>query len=193
MDALRNGDLDIVFCVDMFNEGVDVPLVDTVLMLRPTESSIVWMQQLGRGLRVAAGKSHLVVIDYIGNHRIFLRKLEALAGLLGREEQGQGALRDLLEAIGAGRIVLPPGCAVTYDLEAHDILGATPRCSTPSMPITSRATAVARRRWRSSTPAFHRARARSADGAGSWSASRISAPRRSRSSTCCRRLVAWSS
>jgi superfamily II DNA or RNA helicase/HKD family nuclease len=124
LQQLERGELKVLFAVDMFNEGVDVPLVDTVLMLRPTESSIVWMQQLGRGLRVAAGKSHLVVIDYIGNHRIFLRKLEALAGLLGREEQGQGALRDLLEAIGAGRIVLPPGCAVTYDLEAHDILGA---------------------------------------------------------------------
>jgi superfamily II DNA or RNA helicase/HKD family nuclease len=124
LQKLERGELRVVFAVDMFNEGVDVPLVDTVLMLRPTESSIVWMQQLGRGLRVAQGKPHLTVIDYIGNHRSFLTKLGALAGLLGREEQGPGALRDLLEAIGTGRLVLPPGCAVTYDLEARAILDA---------------------------------------------------------------------
>ena len=124
LQLLERGELSVLFAVDMFNEGVDVPLVDTVLMLRPTESSIVWMQQLGRGLRVAENKPHLTVIDYIGNHRIFLRKLEALAGLLGREELGPGALRDLLEAIGSRRLVLPPGCAVTYDLEARDMLDA---------------------------------------------------------------------
>lgn len=108
----------------MFNEGVDVPLVDTVMMLRPTESVVIWMQQLGRGLRVAEGKSGLVVIDYIGNHRAFLTKLGGLADLLGREEAGRGAMRDLLEAIRSGRIALPPGCEITYDLEARNILDA---------------------------------------------------------------------
>jgi superfamily II DNA or RNA helicase len=124
LQRLQAGELRVIFAVDMFNEGVDVPLVDTVLMLRPTESTIVWTQQLGRGLRIAPGKRDLVVIDYIGNHRAFLAKLGALAGMLGREDQSAGALRELLAAIVTGRIGLPPGCAITYDLEAKAILDA---------------------------------------------------------------------
>jgi superfamily II DNA or RNA helicase/HKD family nuclease len=124
LQRLQAGELRVIFAVDMFNEGVDVPLVDTVLMLRPTESAIVWTQQLGRGLRVAPGKRDLVVIDYIGNHRVFLTKLGALAAMLGREDPSMPALRDLLAAIATGRIALPPGCAITYDLEAKAILDA---------------------------------------------------------------------
>jgi hypothetical protein len=70
----------VLFAVDMFDEGVDAPSVDTVLMLRPPESTIVWIQQFGRGLRRAAGKDHLTVVDYIGNHRILLTKARALLG-----------------------------------------------------------------------------------------------------------------
>lgn len=66
LERLRRGELDVVFSVHIFNEGVDVPDIDTVLMLRPTESRIVWLQQFGRGLRRAEGKDHLRVIDYIG-------------------------------------------------------------------------------------------------------------------------------
>ena len=77
--AARAGDLEVIFAVDMFNEGVDVPAIDTVLMLRPTESTIIWLQQLGRGLRVSADKERLIVIDYIGNHRAFLMKLRGIA------------------------------------------------------------------------------------------------------------------
>jgi len=51
LERLGNGDLDIVFAVDMFNEGLDIPEIDTVMMLRPTESRILWLQQFGRGLR----------------------------------------------------------------------------------------------------------------------------------------------
>jgi superfamily II DNA or RNA helicase/HKD family nuclease len=86
LKALEQGLLDILFAVDMFNEGVDVPSIDTVLMLRPTESPIIWLQQLGRGLRRSAGKTHLAVIDYIGNHRIFLTKVRTLMRL----ETGDG-------------------------------------------------------------------------------------------------------
>ncbi len=68
LDRLRNGELDVVCSIDMFNEGVDLPGVDCVLMLRPTESPVVFLQQLGRGLRTAAGKERLTVIDFIGNH-----------------------------------------------------------------------------------------------------------------------------
>ena len=57
----------------MFNKGIDIPAIDTVMMLRPTESRIIWLQQFGRGLRQFSGKPHLTVVDYIGNHRAFNR------------------------------------------------------------------------------------------------------------------------
>ena len=118
LKALEDGDLDIVFAVDMFNEGVDVPSIDTVLMLRPTESPVIWLQQLGRGLRRSADKTHLAVIDYIGNHRIFLTKLRTLL----RAAVGEGALRLALERFEDKLIQFPAGCEVTYDLQALDIL-----------------------------------------------------------------------
>lgn len=61
-------ELEFIFTVDIFNEGVDIPSVNTVLMLRPTNSPIVFIQQLGRGLRKHANKSFLTVLDFIGNH-----------------------------------------------------------------------------------------------------------------------------
>ena len=118
LERLRDGELDVVFTVDMFNEGVDVPEIDTVLMLRPTESRILWQQQFGRGLRVAKGKDRLAVIDYIGNHRAFLLKPQTLLGL-GNSDRDVGAA---ITSYGAGTLELPPGCQVTYDLETIDIL-----------------------------------------------------------------------
>ena len=122
LEALRKGELDVVFSVDMFNEGVDLPTIDTVLMLRPTESRVLWLQQLGRGLRTAAGKDHLRVIDYIGNHRTFLDKPRALlTALLGIGDSHE-ELRMALQSVREGRADLPEGCSVTYDLEAQQIL-----------------------------------------------------------------------
>ena len=86
LEQLASGAVSIVFAVDMFNEGVDVPMIDTVMMLRPTESPIVWLQQFGRGLR-KHGDKRLTVIDYIGNHRTFLTKVRTLLAL-GNAEQG---------------------------------------------------------------------------------------------------------
>jgi hypothetical protein len=91
-------------------------------MLRPTESTIIWMQQLGRGLRISPGKDRLTIIDYIGNHRAFLMKLRAIAALANREAETSGRLRELLDQFVAETISLPPGCEVTYDLTAIDIL-----------------------------------------------------------------------
>jgi len=68
VERLESGDLDYVLTVDIFNEGVDIPTINQVIMLRQTKSSIVFVQQLGRGLRKAAGKDYLVVIDFIGNY-----------------------------------------------------------------------------------------------------------------------------
>ncbi len=66
---LDSGELEIIFTVDLFNEGVDIPKVDTLLFIRPTESLTVYTQQIGRGLRIADEKDHCVIIDFIGNYR----------------------------------------------------------------------------------------------------------------------------
>ena len=68
MRQLEAGELDYIVTVDVFNEGIDIPSVNQVVMLRQTKSSIIFTQQLGRGLRKAAGKDHLIVIDFIGNY-----------------------------------------------------------------------------------------------------------------------------
>ncbi len=80
---LSTGSLKFVFVVDLYNEGVDIPVVDTVLFLRPTESLTVFLQQLGRGLRHARGKTHLTVLDFIGHMHgkfDFASRLSALSG-----------------------------------------------------------------------------------------------------------------
>jgi len=78
---LARGELDAVCAVDVFNEGIDVPAIDRVVMLRPTESSVIFLQQLGRGLRANEGKTAVIVIDFVGNHRVFLERLRALLSL----------------------------------------------------------------------------------------------------------------
>jgi len=118
LEALEAGEIDIVCAVDMFNEGVDIPSIDTVMMLRPTESVILWMQQFGRGLRKSDDKPHLAVIDYIGNHRTFLNKPRALLNI----KDGDRHIEEALNLLLANRADLPPGCEVTYDLKAIDIL-----------------------------------------------------------------------
>jgi hypothetical protein len=122
LQQLKSGELDVIFSVDMFNEGVDVPNIDTVLMLRPTESTVIWMQQFGRGLRKAPDKQYLKVIDYIGNHRSFLMKLRSIAALADINANSAGALRSVLDEIRKKELDLPEGCSVTYELESIEIL-----------------------------------------------------------------------
>ena len=69
IEQLAAGELDVIFTVDLFNEGVDIPPVDTLLFVRPTESLTVFTQQIGRGLRLHDEKDHCVIIDLIGNYR----------------------------------------------------------------------------------------------------------------------------
>ncbi|KIL51090.1 DNA helicase [Jeotgalibacillus campisalis] len=78
IEQLHNEELDIIFTVDLFNEGVDIPPVDTLLFVRPTESLTVFTQQLGRGLRLFDNKEHCTVIDLIGNYRNADIKLKVL-------------------------------------------------------------------------------------------------------------------
>lgn len=120
LQRLQAGELDVLFAVDMFNEGVDLPDVDTVLMLRPTESPVLWLQQFGRGLRRREGK-RLRVVDYIGNHRSFLVKPRTLFQL---ETAGDARLSAALQLADdeLARRFLPAGCSVTYELEAKALL-----------------------------------------------------------------------
>lgn len=69
IDKLKNNELNVLFTVDMFNEGVDIPAIDSVLFLRPTESPTIFLQQLGRGLRISENKKYLTVLDFIGNYK----------------------------------------------------------------------------------------------------------------------------
>lgn len=118
LEQLREGQLSVVFSVDLFNEGVDLPGIDTVMMLRPTESKILFLQQLGRGLRLSDEKSHLVILDFIGNHQSFLQKPQALFGV-GATFKALAAFARKAEQ---GRLELPDGCYVNYDLKIIEFL-----------------------------------------------------------------------
>ena len=120
LEQLTDGRLEIIFSVDLFNEGVDLPAIDTVLMLRPTESKILFLQQLGRGLRRAPGKEKLVVLDFIGNHHSFLHKPQALAKIGATYKQ----LADFAKKVEEKRLELPAGCFINYDLELIEFLKA---------------------------------------------------------------------
>ena len=118
LEQLADGRLAVVFSVDLFNEGVDLPTIDTVLMLRPTESKILFLQQLGRGLRRAEGKERLVVLDFIGNHHSFLHKPQAL----GQFGSGYKQLAEFARRVETRRLELPSGCYINFDLELIDFL-----------------------------------------------------------------------
>ncbi|MET0406458.1 MAG: DEAD/DEAH box helicase family protein [Cystobacter sp.] len=118
LPRLARGELDAICAVDIFNEGIDLPSVDRVVMLRPTESPVVFMQQLGRGLRKAEGKMAVTLIDFVGNHRMFRDRLETLLSL----ESGPAtpSLQDWL--LHDEEPVLPPGCSIHVELEAKRLL-----------------------------------------------------------------------
>jgi superfamily II DNA or RNA helicase/HKD family nuclease len=106
----------VVFSVDLFNEGVDVPAVDTLLLLRPTESGTLFLQQLGRGLRRCTDKSVCTVLDFVGHHRQefrFDRRLQAL--LKGGRSEIAAQVRD-------GFPFLPAGCHMELDAVAAEIV-----------------------------------------------------------------------
>ena len=111
---LRRGELRAVFAVDLFNEGVDLPEVDTVLMLRPTESATVFLQQLGRGLRWAEGKRVLTVLDFVGQVRREYRYDVRYRALLG------GTRHQVRRVVEADFPLLPPGCALKLDRIAKE-------------------------------------------------------------------------
>ena len=113
---LESGDLQALFTVDLFNEGVDIPTLDTVLFLRPTESATVFLQQLGRGLRLHREKPCLTVLDFIGNARREFRFDRRFRALLG------GTTRQVARQIESGFPYLPPGCAMQLDPRAMQVV-----------------------------------------------------------------------
>ncbi|HJQ94264.1 MAG TPA: DUF3427 domain-containing protein, partial [Acidimicrobiia bacterium] len=113
---LRNGNLSVVFAVDLFNEGVDVPDVDTVLFLRPTESLTVFLQQLGRGLRRADDKAVLTVLDFVGNQHRKFRFDQRFRALTGDTRQG------VIRQIENGFPYLPSGCHIELDRVARQVV-----------------------------------------------------------------------
>ena len=118
LEQLTDGRLQVIFSVDLFNEGVDVPGIDTVMLLRPTESKILFLQQIGRGLRTAPEKDHLVILDFIGNHQSFLHKPQALFNVAANYK----ALAQFARQVEQRRLTLPEGCFANYDLELIDFL-----------------------------------------------------------------------
>ena len=123
---LASGELQVLFTVDLFNEGVDVPMIDTLLLLRPTESPTLFLQQLGRGLRRAHGKPLCTVLDFVSNHRRefrFDRKLRALLG---------GSRRDVERQVAHGFPFLPGGCHMELDRVAKDVVLRSIRQAIPS-------------------------------------------------------------
>lgn len=118
LERLRGGELQTLCVVDMFNEGLDIPAVDRVIMLRPTESKIIFLQQLGRGLRASEGKSRLLVLDFVGNHRIFAQRIVNLLSL----QSGSDKWRALRNWLAGKPVELPEGCLLDVELEAMDML-----------------------------------------------------------------------
>jgi superfamily II DNA or RNA helicase/HKD family nuclease len=114
VEALEKGEIKVVFAVDIFNEGVDIPSVDTVMFLRPTESYVIFLQQLGRGLRKYTDKDYLTVVDFIGNYKRAHYIPLLLAGENPWTSVSPGARR--LEDYD-----YPVGCMVNFDFRIIDI------------------------------------------------------------------------
>lgn len=113
---LRNKEINYLFVVDIFNEGVDIPEIDTVLFLRPTESLTVFLQQLGRGLRLADGKECLTVLDFVGNARSeydFEGKFRAMIGKTNTS---------ITSELESNFQHVPLGCAIILEKQARETI-----------------------------------------------------------------------
>ena len=111
---LREGKINYLFVVDLFNEGVDIPEIDTILFLRPTESATVFLQQFGRGLRLHKGKDHLTVLDFVGHSRAEFSYKERFEALIGRHS------RSVKDEIEAGFTNAPFGCRIVLEEKAKE-------------------------------------------------------------------------
>lgn len=112
IEKLKKGEIQVIFSVDMFNEGVDIAALDMVMFLRPTESPIVFLQQLGRGLRTCKGKEYLNVLDFIGNY-VKAGRLPSL--LSGGKTTGEKTLYNF------SNMEYPDDCIVDFDMQLIDL------------------------------------------------------------------------
>ncbi len=111
---LRNKEINYLFVVDIFNEGVDIPEIDTVLFLRPTESLTVFLQQLGRGLRLSEGKECLTVLDFVANARPEYNFENKFRALIGKTTS------PVLKEIEDNFPHLPLGCSIVLEKKAKN-------------------------------------------------------------------------
>ncbi len=112
IEKLKKQEIKMIFSVDMFNEGVDIAALDMVMFLRPTESPIVFLQQLGRGLRISKGKEYLNVLDFIGNYE---KAGQAPLLLSGGKDLGEKS------ACNYADIEYPDDCIVDFDMRLIDL------------------------------------------------------------------------
>ncbi len=111
---LLSGDLCALVTVDLYNEGIDLPMVDTLILLRPTQSPVLFQQQIGRGLRLAPGKESCLVLDFVGQHRSEFRFDRLLSSLTGLSR------RTLTDGVENGFGSLPPGCHVHLQRQTRE-------------------------------------------------------------------------
>lgn len=104
-----NEKIDYIFTVDIFNEGVDIPKINQILMIRPTESAIIFVQQLGRGLRKVEGKDFLTIVDFIGNHN---NNYLIPVALYGDTSFNKDTLRKL---VSEGSKIIPGSSTINFD------------------------------------------------------------------------------
>ncbi len=108
--------LDYIFTVDIFNEGIDIPAVNQVVMLRPTSSAIIFVQQLGRGLRKSQDKEYLTVLDFIGNYE---NNYLIPVALFGDASFNKDKLRRILNA---GSALIPGASSISFERIAKDLI-----------------------------------------------------------------------
>jgi len=116
--ALAKGDICVLVTVDLFNEGVDIPVVDTLLLLRPTQSPVLFQQQIGRGLRLSNGKESCLILDFVGQYSAEFRFDHLLGQITGLNR------RQLIDGVEHGFSQLPAGCHIQLQKQSRDqILG----------------------------------------------------------------------
>ena len=111
---LAAGEICAIVTVDLYNEGVDLPDVDTLLFLRPTQSPLLFQQQLGRGLRLSPAKGSCLVLDFVGQHLAEFRFDRLLSSITGLNK------RELLHAVDEGFSTLPSGCYIHLESQARE-------------------------------------------------------------------------
>jgi hypothetical protein len=112
--ALARGEVCVLVTVDLFNEGIDIPTVDTLLLLRPTQSPVLFQQQIGRGLRLSNGKESCLILDFVGQHSAEFRFDHLLGQITGLNR------RQLIDGVENGFSQLPAGCHIQLQQRSRE-------------------------------------------------------------------------